>query len=250
MERFIRHMDDYRARVATDAERRIQFVRDQVLGQGLGGAVVGISGGIDSAVVAALCVQALGRARVLGVWMPAYSLDVHRDDAQALAAAIGLELVTVDIGDAFDAMTAALEQTHPLSDKTKGNTKARLRMTVLYALANERGYLVAGTDNASELYVGYSTKGGDALADFMPIASLTKSEIRILAQHLGIPSTIVTKPPSADLWAGQTDEQEMGFDYEALDRYILTGETDASVKERIQHLHHTSAHKRSATPEI
>lgn len=250
MDRFQQIIEDYRANIDSDIEKRVQFIKDQVFRSGLKGAVVGISGGLDSAVVAALCVRALGKDNVIGIWMPAYSQTIHAEDSAKLAKSIGLTLITVDLSEAYDHVNVAIERHLIMSDKTKGNTKARLRMTALYAFANQKGYLVAGTDNASEIYVGYSTKGGDALADFMPLATLTKTQMRILAVHLGIPQSIITKPPSADLWEGQTDEQEMGFSYEQLDRYILTGDTDAEAKKRIDYMHRISEHKRKLTPEI
>lgn len=250
MNRFQQYIEQYRQNIDADVTKRLQFIKDQIIRSGLKGAVVGISGGLDSAVTAALCVRSLGNENVIGVWMPAYSLQVHADDSARLAEAIGLHLVTVDLGSTFDQIVAAVDTKYPMSDKTKGNTKARLRMTTLYAIANEKSYLVAGTDNASEVFVGYSTKGGDALADFNPVATLTKTQMRILAEYLGIPQSIISKPPSADLWAGQTDEQEMGFSYEQLDRYIITGETDEEVRGRIDYLHRISEHKRKLIPEI
>lgn len=250
MDKFQEHLANYQAHVQEDIEKRLAFIREQIDGPGLGGAVVGISGGIDSAVTAALCVKALGRERVIGVWMPAYSQPVHEADAKRLAEAIGLDLVTVDVGPAFDALVPQIEGVLPLGDKTKGNTKARLRMTTLYAVANQKGYLVVDTCNRSEVYVGYMTKGGDGLADINPVESLTKHEIRILAKELGVPDSILTKAPSADLWEGQTDEQEMGFTYEDLDRYLITGETRPEAKEKIEHLHRISEHKRNLMPGI
>ncbi|WP_400164789.1 NAD(+) synthase [Brevibacillus sp. TJ4] len=250
MDKFQEHLANYQAHVQEDIEKRLAFIREQIDGPGLGGAVVGISGGIDSAVTAALCVKALGRERVIGVWMPAYSQPVHEADAKRLAEAIGLNLVTVDVGPAFDALVPQIEGVLALGDKTKGNTKARLRMTTLYAIANQKGYLVVDTCNRSEVYVGYMTKGGDGLADINPVESLTKHEIRILAKELGVPDSILTKAPSADLWEGQTDEQEMGFTYEDLDRYLITGETRPEAKEKIEHLHRISEHKRNLMPGI
>ncbi|MGQ7280494.1 MULTISPECIES: NAD(+) synthase [Brevibacillus] len=250
MDKFQEHLAHYQAHVKEDLEKRVAFIREQIDGPGLGGAVVGISGGIDSAVTAALCVRALGRERVIGVWMPAYSQAVHAEDAQKLADAIGLRLVTVDLGPAYDAIVPAIEKVLPLDDKTKGNTKARLRMTTLYAIANQKGYLVVDTCNRSEIHVGYMTKGGDGLADINPVASLTKHEMRILARELGVPESILTKAPSADLWEGQTDEKEMGFSYEDLDRLLITGETDPEAKKRIDYLHRISEHKRRPMPEI
>ena len=250
MDKFQEHLANYQIHVKEDVEKRVAFIREQIDGPGLGGAVVGISGGIDSAVTAALCVRALGRDRVIGVWLPAYSLDVHAEDSQKLAEAIDLNLVTIDVGPAYDALVPVIEGVLPLDDKTKGNTKARLRMTTLYAIANQKGYLVADTCNLSEVHVGYMTKGGDGLADFNPVASLTKHEMRILAAELGVPDSIITKPPSADLWEGQTDEEEMGFTYEDLDRYLITGETRPEAKERIDYLHRISEHKRNLMPGI
>jgi len=250
MDKFHEHLQQYRERVKADIEQRLAFIREHIDGKVIGGAVVGISGGIDSAVTAALCVRALGRERVIGVWMPAYSQTIHAEDARKLAEAIDLNLVTVDLGNAYDAITAEIERVLPLNDKTKGNTKARLRMTTLYAIANQKGYLVVDTCNRSEIHVGYMTKGGDGLADINPVASLTKHEMRILAEELGVPASIITKAPSADLWAGQTDEQEMGFSYEELDRYLITGETTPQAKERIDYLHRISEHKRRPMPEI
>lgn len=250
MDKFQAHLQQYQELVKADLEKRVRFIREQIDGQGLGGAVVGISGGIDSAVTAALCVRALGRERVIGVWMPAYSQEVHAEDAKRLAEVVNLDLVTVDLSRAYDSAVLEIEHVLPLDDKTKGNTKARLRMTTLYAIANQKGYLVVDTCNRSEIYVGYMTKGGDGLADINPVASLTKHEVRILARELGVPESIMTKAPSADLWAGQTDEQEMGFSYEELDRYLVTGDTPAQAKERIDYLHRISEHKRRPMPEV
>lgn len=250
MDRFEQFIEEYRQNIEHDIAKRVEFIRQQVLGNGMKGAVVGISGGIDSAVTAALCIRALGKENVIGIWMPAYSLEIHAEDAAKLKEAIGLNLVTVDLTSAYDSIVQAISVNLALDDKTKGNTKARLRMTTLYAFANQLGYLVADTCNASEIYIGYMTKGGDGLSDFNPMASLTKTQVRILAEYLGIPESIITKAPSADLWAGQTDEQEMGFSYEQLDRYIITGETDETAKQRIEYLHRISEHKRTLTPEI
>jgi len=119
MDKFQEHLAHYQAHVKEDLEKRVAFIREQIDGPGLGGAVVGISGGIDSAVSAALCVRALGRERVIGVWMPAYSQAIHAEDAQKLADAIGLQLVTVDLGPAFDAIVPEIEKVLPLDDKTK-----------------------------------------------------------------------------------------------------------------------------------
>lgn len=250
MDLFEQKLKQYKDNIQLDLEKRLNFIRQQVDGNGFNGVVIGISGGIDSALVAALCVKALGRDRVTGVWMPAYSQEVHAEDSKKLAEAINMELLTVDLGNPFDAMKEKLSEFISLSDLSLGNMKARLRMVTLYAIGNEKRYLVSDTCNRSEIHIGYFTKGGDGLADFNPVASLTKHEVRILSEYLGVPDSIINKAPSADLWAGQTDENEMGFTYEALDRFLLTGETDPQSLEKIQRLHRISEHKRNLMPGI
>ena len=129
------------------------------------------------------------------------------------------------------------------------NLKPRLRMTTLYAFANELDYRVLGTGNRSELAVGYFTKYGDGGADFLPLGDLVKGEVRDLARYLGVPERIITKPPSAGLWADQTDEAEMGLTYEELDAYLLTSEASPAVKAKVDAMHAASEHKR-ALPRI
>jgi len=250
LDKFNEILQDYKQNIEVDIQKRISFINDYLKKANAKGIIIGISGGIDSAVTAALAIKAVGKENVLGVWMPAYSDPVHARDAKSLVDAIGLNLVTVDIGESYDKLVTEIEQAEQLNDLAKGNTKARLRMTTLYALAGQKNYLVTDTCNYSEIYVGYMTKGGDGLADFNPIGSLTKHQIWILAEYFNIPQTIITKPPSADLWTGQTDELEMGFTYEALDRYLLTGEGDSQVIEKIERLHWISEHKRVLMPMI
>lgn len=250
MDQFKTMLQEYQENIEADIKKRIDFIRSYIEEAHAMGIIVGISGGIDSAVTAALAVKALGKEKVLGIWMPAYSSNVHAEDAYSLANAIDLTLETVDVGPAYDQITAEIEKVTKLNDLTKGNTKARLRMTTLYAIGGQKGYLVADTCNYSEIYVGYMTKGGDGLADLNPVASLTKHQIRILAKHLGIPQQIIEKAPSADLWEGQTDEQEMGFTYEQLDRYLLTKEGEEKAIEKIERLHRLSEHKRRLIPGI
>lgn len=250
MDRFNEILQDYKKNIEEDIEKRCSFIKDYLKKANANGIVIGISGGIDSAVTAALAIKAVGKENVLGVWMPAYSDPIHAKDAKSLADAIGLKLITINIGDSYDGLVKEIERTELLNDLTKGNTKARLRMATLYALAGQKNYLVTDTCNYSEIYVGYMTKGGDGLADLNPIGSLTKHQIRILAEYFNIPQNIINKPPSADLWVGQTDEQEMGFTYEELDRYLLTGQAETQIIERIEHLHQISEHKRVPMPSI
>jgi len=139
----------------------------------------------------------------------------------------------------FDAETEKLAQ---------ANLKPRLRMLTLYYLANRLGYLVVGSGNRSELEVGYFTKYGDGGVDILPLGNLLKSEVWELARYLGIPEEIISKPPSAGLWPGQTDEGELGISYEELDRYLMSGEASAEVKQRIEALSRSSSHKRCPPP--
>lgn len=250
MDQFQEKLQAYQNRIEQDIQDRLEFIRSYVKNANAKGVVVGISGGIDSAVTAALNIKAVGAERVLGVWMPAFSDPVHEKDARSLVEALGLQLEAVDVGPAFTKIVEEIEKVEELNALNKGNTKARLRMTTLYAIAGQKGYLVSDTCNHSEIYVGYMTKGGDGLADFNPISSLTKHQIRMLAKHLGIPESIISKAPSADLWAGQTDEDEMGFTYEQLDRYLLTGEGAPDVVAKIERLHQISEHKRVLMPGI
>lgn len=250
MDQFQEKLQAYRNQIEQDIEDRLEFIRSYVNEANAKGVVVGISGGIDSAVTAALNIKALGAERVLGVWMPAFSDPVHEKDARSLVQALDLQLEAVDVGPAFTKIVDEIEKVEELNALNKGNTKARLRMTTLYAIAGQKGYLVSDTCNYSEIYVGYMTKGGDGLADFNPISSLTKHQIRMLAEYFAIPEPVISKAPSADLWAGQTDEDEMGFTYEQLDRYLLTGEGSPDVVAKIERLHQISEHKRVLMPGI
>jgi NAD+ synthase len=251
-------LNNYAARIDEDVAHRVQFIRDQLEQSGLGGLVVGVSGGIDSAVVSALALKALGQEKVVGVWMPAYSHPVHQADAQALAQAIGLNLITVNLNKTTDELLAAvttgmragglLKPQEELCTLTIGNTKARVRMTTLYGIAGQLGYLVLGTCNRTENHLGYETKGGDQICDFNPIAGIVKAQVRILAKNLGIPESIINKAPSADLWTDQTDEGEMGFTYEQADKILLTGAGNPEVIASMELLHRRSEHKRALAP--
>lgn len=250
MDKFNQLLQDYKLNIEEDIQKRIDFIQEYINKAHAKGIIVGISGGIDSAVTAALAIKAVGSDNVQGIWIPAYSDPIHEEDAHSLVDALNLKLATVDIGSSYDAIIKEIEKVEHLNDLAKGNTKARLRMTTLYAIAGQKGYLVSDTCNYSEIYVGYMTKGGDGLADFNPIGSLTKQQIRILAEHFNIPRNIIVKPPSADLWSGQTDEDEMGFTYEELDRYLLTGGGNPETIAKIERLHKISEHKRQLIPSI
>lgn len=226
------------------------WIGQQVRGAGLRSVVLGLSGGIDSAVAAALCQRALGDA-ALGVWMPCHSQPQDRLDALVVAEALGLEMVEVPLNDVFDTLVQVLP---PGNDLARANLKPRLRMLTLYYLANSRSALVVGTGNKVELQVGYFTKYGDGGADILPLGDLNKAEVRRLAAYLGIPRQIIDKPPSAGLWPGQTDEAEMGLRYAELDAAIAVLEGAASLEvapevlERVRRMQAASAHKRALPP--
>lgn len=239
-------MSDY-SKLADDLSNWIAM---QVKAAGLKGAVFGLSGGIDSAVVAGLARRALGKD-ALGVIMPCHSHPDDRAHALLCAGAFDLSVLEVDLGQTYDTLLSTLLTAAPdiSPDRmSKANLKPRLRMSTLYYFANVHSYLVLGTGNRSELTVGYFTKHGDGGVDAMPIAGLVKSEVRALAAELGVPQEIITKPPSAGLWDNQTDEGEMGLSYEHLDSYILTGEAPPEIRQRIERLMASSGHKRRLPP--
>ena len=229
----------------------IDWIGAEVTAAGGGGAVFGLSGGIDSAVVAALAKKAFPH-HTLGVVMPCHSEPQDAADGALVAHHFGVAVTTVNLGPVYDLLLetlAASSSDLPESQLATANLKPRLRMTTLYAFANQLGYRVLGTGNRSEIAVGYYTKYGDGGADLLPLGSLVKSEVRELARRLGVPERIIDKPPSAGLWADQTDESEMGLTYEELDAHLLTGAASPAVKARVDALHDASEHKR-ALPKI
>lgn len=197
------------------------FIRRHVEAAGAKGVVLGMSGGLDSAVVGALCVRALGKSKVLAMAMPAPDSDpLDARHAALVCKAIGVRLATRPIGPIADGVLKALGTTpapHALA-----NAKSRARMVLLYATAQTKGLLVCGTGNKSELLTGYFTKWGDGGCDLNPIGDLYKTQVRRLARHLGVPRPVIAKPPSAGLRRGQTDEGDLGLSYEELDA-ILKG---------------------------
>ncbi|PUU94225.1 MULTISPECIES: NAD(+) synthase [Halanaerobium] len=228
--------------------RLIDWLQTGVKNAGLKGAVVGLSGGIDSSVTARLCQLAFGD-EMLGVVMPCHSNAQDREDALKLAAEFGIEVVENDLSEIYDHFLANLEQSGIKGGKlAAANIKPRLRMTALYYYAQAKDYLVVGTDNWSELKIGYFTKHGDGGIDLAPLGSLVKNEVKKLAEVLEIPSAIIDKKPSAGLWDGQTDESEMGFSYQELDRYILTGEAEPEIEKKIEKLSVKNSHKVAPVP--
>ncbi len=233
------------------ADRIATWLRDYAARAGARGYVVGLSGGIDSATTAALCQRAMG-GNVLALLLPCHSVPEDAELAHLVADTFGLQTVTVDLGPAYDALTAALPP--ETSDMARANIKARLRMVAWYALAQTNGYLVAGTGNRSELMAGYFTKYGDGGVDVEPLGDLYKWQVRQLARELGVPQPVIDRPPSAGLWVGQTDEGEMGITYDELDAALAaieagqTQEVDPAVLARVKRMVAASEHKRATPP--
>ncbi|MCL2193208.1 MAG: NAD(+) synthase [Treponema sp.] len=206
-------------------------------------AVVGLSGGKDSSVVAALCIRALGVDRVHGVLLPCgeqWDIDVSRE----LVGFLGIRYSVINIKTSVDSVFAAIRAGGLEPDRQAiVNTPARIRMTTLYAVSAILGGLVANTCNLSEDWVGYSTKFGDAAGDFSPLAQLTVTEVKAVGRELGLPATFVDKTPEDGL-SGLSDEENLGFTYDTLDRYIRHGVCeDAETKDRIDRLNLGNLHK-------
>ena len=196
----------------------VAFLRDEVRKVGLERVVVGLSGGVDSSLSAFLAAEALGAEHVLGVRMPyRTSSPDSLEDAAAVIAALGLPSLTVDITKQVDAY---FEHFPDAGDRRRGNKMARERMTILYDHSARIGGLVLGTSNKTELLLGYGTIHGDLASAVNPLGDLYKAQVWDLAGHVGVPRPIIEKPPSADLAPGQTDEGDLGFSYEEVDRLL------------------------------
>ena len=208
----------------------VQWIRDwfEVNGKDCN-AVVGISGGKDSSVVAALCVEALGKDRVLGVLMPCGE-QADIDMSKMLVEHLGIRSVTVNIKNAVDALEGAIsDEIGELSAMTRTNLPSRVRMVTLYGVSQSNNGRVANTCNLSEDWVGYSTRFGDSAGDFSPLSKLTVKEVKAIGKEIGLPDVLVDKVPIDGL-CGKTDEENLGFTYAALDEYIRTGKATPELK--------------------
>lgn len=224
----------------------VEWIRDFFEKNGKGcNAVLGISGGKDSSIVAALCVEALGRDRVIGVLMPnGEQSDI--DMAKLLVDHLGIKHYIVNIKDAFDGAVNSIP--FELSEQSRTNLAPRIRMSVLYAVSQSNNGRVANTCNLSEDWVGYSTRYGDSVGDFSPCSNITVAEMKEIGTLLGLPDVLVHKVPSDGL-CGKTDEDNLGFTYAELDRYIRTGEIENEVsKDRIDRLHRINKFKLELMP--
>jgi NAD+ synthase len=239
-----------------------EFIADQVAAAGAEGAVLGLSGGIDSTTVAYLAVDALGADRLRGLVMPgSVNTDENMSDAERVAEDLGIEYDVIEIEPIAEAFYDALP-TAADDRMAESNVRVRVRAVLNYFAANADDRLVLGTGNRSEALTGYFTKYGDQAVDCNPIGTLYKQQVRQLAAHAGVPRDLVMKTPSAEMWTGQTDEEEMGLDYDTLDAVLALrvdgslstaatvralGVTEEQVA-RVDELYESSKHKRAMPP--
>ena len=234
--------------VKKTTEACVQWIRDFFEENGKGcNAVVGISGGKDSSIAAALCVEALGRDRVIGVLMP-QGVQHDIDMAYLLVDHLGIRRYEVNVKAAIDGILGAFPDDLPISEQSRVNLPPRIRMATLYAVSQSLNGRVVNTCNLSEDWVGYSTRYGDAAGDFSPLSQLTVTEVKQIGHYLGLPAELVEKTPIDGL-CGKTDEENLGFTYAVLDRYIRTGEIDdPAVKAIIDRRHAANLFKLQLMP--
>lgn len=226
----------------------VEWIKDFFRENGDGcNAVVGISGGKDSSVVAALCVEALGKDRVIGVLMPCgEQFDI--DCSHLLCDHLGIKRYVVNVKDAIDGVMNNLPDDLNVSEQTKVNLAPRIRMSTLYAVSQSVNGRVANTCNLSEDWVGYSTRYGDSVGDFSPLSNLTVTEVKTIGRYLGLPEELVEKTPIDGL-CGRTDEDNLGFTYDTLDKYIRDGiEPEPETKAKIDRLHKINQFKLQLMP--
>jgi NAD+ synthase len=237
------------------AEQISEWIRKKVRDAGAKGVVLGLSGGLDSALASVLCKRAFPNS-TLALIMPCHSNSDDAECASLVAYKFNLETENFDLSNLVENIYETLED-QPYENKPSvpvGNLKARLRMLFLYYFANKLNYLVVGTGTRSEIEVGYFTKFGDGAADLLPLGDLLKNEVRELARRLKIPKKIIDRAPSAGLWKGQTDEEEMGLPYKELDQILLAIESDnlsgfdEEKVNRVEQLMNKAKHKRQKIP--
>ena len=247
-------------------ERACEFIKEKVDESNSDGVVIGLSGGIDSCVVACLAVRALGPLRVRGYILPTITTsDQDLYDAKLIKDELDIESEYISIGSIYDEFISSCEIKNLPQDNinlARGNLKPRIRMSILYYYATIYNSLVIGTGNKTELQVGYFTKHGDGGVDLFPIGDLYKMDVKKVAQELGVPSLIIKKPPTAGLWEGQTDEEELGMTYNILDKLLYLYleeeysmpdiakelEIPESEVERIINMVNNASHKRNKIP--
>jgi len=229
-----------------ETKRRVEFIRGVLKSAGADGVIYGNSGGKDSALVGILCKMACDNT--VGLILPCGSkrnYETDKIDAEKIALQFGIATRIIDLSDVKNELVRVVGETTGMNESAFVNIAPRLRMTVLYAVAASENRLVAGTSNWSETYMGYFTKWGDGACDFNPISDLTVTETYEFLRYLGAPDFIIDKAPSAGLFDGQTDENEMGIAYGSIDEFLLTGTTNPSDMSVIEKFHKSSTHKRN-----
>ena len=226
-----------------------KFLKNYLENNGMNTYVLGVSGGVDSSLCAALARNAVGKDKLHCLIIPIDSAKEDIDDALTLVKDLDLKYDIIDASETFHTYLKDFEKCGMSFDRsTLGNLKARMRMSILYAVAQKERGLVIGTDNADERCVGYFTKYGDGACDILPIAHLVKAEVVEASKILGIRTSLAERVPTAGLYEGQTDEKEMGVSYKDLDAYVLGKEVNETAKKRIQYLERISGHKRKPIP--
>lgn len=236
-------------------EKLVNWLKEQVKNTNSKGLLVGVSGGVDSAVVANLIKLACPN-NSLGVILPIHSSKSSLDDAKLLIEQCKIDSIVVNLDDEhIKILEKSMNELKNLGifkkeyeQMTDANLRARLRMSTLYAIANNLGYMVVGTDNADETYTGYFTKYGDGGVDILPLKKIFKSEVYEMGKILGVPDSILKKAPSADLWENQTDETEMGVTYKSIEKYMKGEKVSEKDEQIIINLHKKSEHKRNMPP--
>ena len=240
-------------RLKEELEKAILWIKEYVQKSNAKGVVVGNSGGKDSATVLAMAANALGKENVLAVSMPCNSINSDFEDASLVADTFGVRMIKVDLSNTFKEIESSINSElkeiniNDLNRESLINIKPRLRMTTLYAIAQNLGYLVIGTGNLCEAMVGYTTKWGDSSYDFNPIGNFTVDEVLEIGRILGVPEKILKKAPNDGL-GGQTDEEKMGIKYSQIAEMIEKGTTDEEAKKKIIEKYKASAHKREKVP--
>lgn len=233
-----------------EAENAIDWIKEYVTKTNAKGVVVGNSGGKDSATVIAMAVKALGKENVLTVAMPCNSIQEDLEDARLVSEKFGTKLMIVDLSESYNELENTINKNLEgiqLNDESKINMKPRMRMTILYSIAQTKNYLVIGTGNLCERMVGYTTKWGDSACDFNPIANFTVDEVLEIGRFLGVPEKIIGKAPSDGL-GSKTDEEKMGVSYKQIAEFIETGKTDIEAIDIIKRKNEISKHKRNLVP--
>lgn len=228
----------------------INWIKNYVEESGAEGVVIGNSGGKDSAVVIGLCTKALGKEKILTVAMPCSSISQDLEDAQLVADTFGVKMLTVDLSSTYKNLYTEIEAEleKEISPYVSINIRPRLRMTTLYTIAQQYGYLVAGTGNACEQFIGYTTKWGDNASDFNPLAEFTVSDVLKMGKFLGVPDAILEKSPDDGLGLG-TDEEKLGIKYSEIEQYLKYGITSKPlVTAKIELMHKQTHHKRNEIP--